>query len=304
MTQSIKGWIGRLALIGIGLVFLAAGGLKALDPEAFAEQVTGYGIIPASFSQIVVYTLLPFEVALGIALIVGYRRKLVIAAAVVMLVGFIGLLSYTWATGGDVSNCGCFGRFAERSPLETMAEDVAFIGLALVGLLAPAVTTGKRLRAGAVAASALATLAFLPMAPELPLDDIVTGLKSGMPIEDLGVALPDAAFSSGRHLVAILSLEQEESGPVVDAMSEMAAGEGAPGMAVLYADSEEVKDAFFWMHAPPYPMYQVAGNEMRALYRRLPRFFMVEDGQVTSVWDSLPEAKTLMASAGTQNQEI
>lgn len=298
MLPTIKHWIGRLALVAIGLVLLAAGVLKALDPEGFASQVEGYEIVPAGAAMAVAYALITLEVALGVALLVDWKRRWTVGAAVVLLVGFLGLMSYTWATGGNVSECGCFGRFAKRTPLETILEDVGFIVLALAGLLARRrEPDGGGGRLAAVGVAALAALAFLPLAPSLPLDDIVTGLKPGMAFEDLNLSLPDAAFSKGTHLVALLALEEEASGEAADKLGELAAQPGAPAVAVLYADDEEVKDAFFWSHAPSYPMYQVIHEEMRALYRRLPRFFLVEDGVVTKVWETMPEQETVLASA-------
>jgi len=101
--------------------------------------------------------------------------------------------------------------------------------------------------------------------------------------------------------VALLALKEEASGKAADELSALAARPGAPAVAVLYSDSEEVKDEFFWSHAPSYPMYQVIHEEMRALYRRLPRFFLVEDGMVTKVWESMPEQETVLASARAQS---
>src|SRR6266850_6465163 len=59
----IKGWIGRLALIAMGGVFLLAGGLKALDPDGFTEQVRGYAFVPTALASAVTYTLIPIEIA-------------------------------------------------------------------------------------------------------------------------------------------------------------------------------------------------------------------------------------------------
>jgi len=302
MQTTIKHWIGRLALVAIGLVLLAAGALKALDPEGFASQVEGYKIVPASVSMAVAYVIVTIEVALGAALVLDYKRRWAVTAAVVLLTGFLGLMAYTWATGGNVSECGCFGRFVKRTPLETVLEDLGFIVLTLAGLLARRrEPDGGGGRLAGVALSAVAVLAFMPLAPSLPLDDIVTGLKPGMAFDDLNLSLPDAAFSKGTHLVALLALSEEASGKAADELSALAAQPGAPAVAVLYSDSEEVKDEFFWSHAPSYPMYQVIREEMRALYRRLPRFFLVEDGMVTKVWESMPEQETVLASARAQS---
>jgi uncharacterized membrane protein YphA (DoxX/SURF4 family) len=316
---NLKHGIGRLALIAIGLVFLAAGGLKALNPEGFTETVRGYGLLPGGAAPLVTYTLVPLEVALGVTLILGFMRRWAVGAAVVILLGFLGLMGYIWATGGDISECGCFGSLVERTPVETILEDLLFMGIALLGLLARREEgkTGALQRATAPAVAVM-TAAFLPLAAGVPVEalevamaknlgwnlSLVTRLTPGMTEEELRLSLPDTAISEGRHLVSLLDLEVEEvSGPVTEALNVLAGSPGAPSVAVLYSNDEEIKDAFFWSHAPSFPMYQVLPEEMRGLYRRLPRFFLMEDGIVTDVWDAMPVAETLVAAAG-QVQEM
>ncbi len=301
----LKAWVGRLALAAIGIVFIAAGGLKALDPEGFTESVRGYGVIPDSTAPAVTYTLLPLEVALGVALLLDFHRKWAVGTAVALLLGFVGLLGYTWATGGDVSACGCFGRFAERTAGQTLAEDLAFLGLALLGLLAPKRSEAGGMGRGALtAAVALATLVLIPVAPALPLDGLVTSLRPGVALEELHLSLPDAAFSEGRHLVALLDLASEEvSGPAVEALGSLASAAGAPSVAVLYPNDEDVKDAFFWSWAPACPMYHVIPEEMRGLYRRLPRYFLVDEGVVTGVWNSMPAPEEVVEGPSVVAQE-
>ena len=285
--------------MAIGLVFIASGFLKALDPEGFTATVVGYGILPAAAAPLAARALLPLEAALGAALLVDYRRRWGVSVAVILLAGFVGLLGYTWATGGDVASCGCFGRFADRTPLETLGEDIGFMAIALLGLLAPArAAAGGKARGALTAGTAVAALLLALAAPSLPLDDLVTKLKPGATVEDLHLTLPDTAISDGRHLVALLSLAQEDvSGPAVEALNQLSASPGAPAVAVLYPDKEEVKDAFFWSWAPAFPMYRVGADEMRALYRRLPRYFLVENGVVKRVWNIMPEADVLITNA-------
>jgi len=300
----VRGWTGRLALLFMAGVFLLAGALKALDPASFTEQVAKYAILPASWAPAVTYTLIPFEIAVGAALLLDYRRRWAIGSAVLLLAGFLGLMAWTWHKGGDVGECGCFGRFVERTPAETVAEDLIFLAVALLGFLAPArAEAGGRFRGAMVALSAAAAVVFLPLAPGLPLDDFVTGLKPGVALDDLKLSLPDASLAKGRHLVALLALKEEPSASAADALNQLASEAGTPPIAVIYADEEEVKDAFFWSHAPVYPMYQVVHGEMRRLYRRLPRFFLLEDGVVKAVWETLPAAATLTASVAGGAQE-
>jgi uncharacterized membrane protein YphA (DoxX/SURF4 family) len=297
MLGSIKVWIGRLALIATGGVFIAAGVLKALDPARFVEQTAAYGILPGPLAAPVAYGLLVYEISLGTALVLDYRRRIAVPAAVVTFVGFIGLMAYTWAAGGDVGSCGCFGNLVERTPAETLIEDLVFLAIALLGLLAPPrVRPGGRARAGAVAAMGAAALVVIPIAPALPLDGLVTALKPGVSLADLKLSLPDPSLKEGRHLVALLDLKAEETGPAAAALNALAGAPGSPSVAAIHADEDEVKDAFFWSHGPSFPMHRVVHEEMRRLYRRLPRYFLLEDGVVKAVWERLPETDTLTAS--------
>lgn len=312
--------IGRLSLVAIGLVFVAAALLKALNPAAFTETVRGYGLLPDALAPAVTYTLLPLEMALGAALILDYRRRLSVAVTVALLVGFLGLMGYTEATGGDVSKCGCFGSLAQRTAAEVVVEDLGFIALALLGLLAGPARPGPalKLKAAAVGLAAAGTVAYLPFAAGVPVErlegwlakrhgvhlPLVTRLSPGMAVDDLQVSVPDAAFSEGRYLVALLDLEQEDvSGEAASALNRIAAVPGAPRVAVLYANEEDVKDAFFWSWAPAYPMYRILPEEMQGLQRRLPRFFLVEDGVVRDVWNSMPEPEVVLAAATVREEE-
>ncbi len=131
----------------------------------------------------------------------------------------------------------------------------------------------------------------------------MTGLKPGVALEDLRLSLPDASLAKGRHLVALLALKEEASTRAADALNALAAVSGVPPIAVIYTDEEEVKDAFFWAHAPVYPMYQVVHGEMRRLYRRLPRFFLIDDGRVKAVWEAIPPPGSLKATIAVAKQE-
>jgi len=301
--RRLLGWIGRLALVVMGGVFLLAGGLKALDPAGFTEQVAGYGIGPASLAPVVTYTLIPLEIAVGMALLLDYRRCWAVGIAAGLLVGFLGLMAWTWHNGGNVGECGCFGRFVERTPAETVIEDLGFLVASLAGLLTPARGLEGKARGGVVLASALFAAGFLPIAPALPLDRFVTGLAPGVRLDDLKLSLPDASLQTGRHLVALLALKEEASTKAADGLNALAAQPGTPSIAAIYADEEQVKDTFFWAHAPAYPMYQVVHGEMRRLYRRLPRFFLLEDGMVKTVWETLPGASAIDSSATLARRE-
>ena len=112
----------------LGLVFIVAGILKAVDPTEFVRQIETYGIVSGSLAVILAYTLLPLEIGLGSALLAGYRARLAAAATVILLLVFMSATAYAWSQG-KTEGCGCFGSIASRTPGQVLVEDTGLLGL-------------------------------------------------------------------------------------------------------------------------------------------------------------------------------
>lgn len=87
-------------------VFVYAGGVKLLDPEAFAVLIDSYGIVPDPLLMPVAVGLPLLEVIAGLGLALDVRGSL--SAISGLLVVFIAILLYGIHMGLDV-DCGCFG---------------------------------------------------------------------------------------------------------------------------------------------------------------------------------------------------
>lgn len=125
--------IGRLAAIGLGIVFVLAGTLKVADPWSFLGSLPAYGIPPVL--RVPITVLMPtVEVVLGAMLLAGWRTRTASLAAAGVLGAFSAVIAYGWSTG-TLQDCGCFGPMLKRTPPEALAQDAAFIGLAVLGLL-------------------------------------------------------------------------------------------------------------------------------------------------------------------------
>ena len=106
MNDLITRWIYRITRWGLALIFIYAGGLKLINPQAFAVIIEAYGLIPESW-VLPVAVLLPLaEVVAGIGLIFDIRGSL--GAIAGLLVLFMAILGYGMWMGLDV-DCGCFG---------------------------------------------------------------------------------------------------------------------------------------------------------------------------------------------------
>jgi len=61
-----------LVRVVIGVTLVWAGVVKMLDPLAFADAIAGFQIVPRVFINLVALSLPPFEILLGVALILGF----------------------------------------------------------------------------------------------------------------------------------------------------------------------------------------------------------------------------------------
>lgn len=109
-----------LARWGLAVVFLWAGIPKLLDPHAFAQVIGAYGLLPDPLVLPAAVLLPAAEIVIAIGLLVN--RAHCLQAAAVLLVLFVGVLSYGIFLGLDI-DCGCFG---PEDP-----EHEAFAGLRL-----------------------------------------------------------------------------------------------------------------------------------------------------------------------------
>lgn len=99
--------------------------VKQLYPLGFSETIAPW------FSRI----LIGIEMALGILILQNnYLKKLIIPATILLLVVFIGHLSYeTFLSGGNTGNCGCFGELLPMTPIEAIIKNV--VAVILLGWL-------------------------------------------------------------------------------------------------------------------------------------------------------------------------
>ncbi|MGA8255121.1 MAG: MauE/DoxX family redox-associated membrane protein [Nocardioides sp.] len=129
----MKAWLGLLARLVVGAVWIWAGLIKLPDPSASVESVRAYELLPASLVEPVGYLLPPLEVVLGAALVLGVMTRGAALLSMVLLAAFIFGISWAWASGLKI-DCGCFGDgganpdAASQYPWE-IARDVGLLAL-------------------------------------------------------------------------------------------------------------------------------------------------------------------------------
>ncbi len=289
---------GHLARVALALIFLAAGILKAIDPDEFARQIAGYGIVGPELAHLGAPLLIALEFTLGIALIVGFRPRTTPIIVGVMLLAFIAIEGYG-ISQGRTEACGCFGAYVQRTPQQVILEDLLFIGLAVVSLWGLRGWSGPARRPAtiAVVAGALLSLGFTVASPHLPLEPIVTSLTAGRSIDDLGIAASVPGLERGRHFVALIDVTDDASAETAARLDAIVQSPDAPRVIALTPATEEERLAFTLMTIPEFDLQNIDRPILKRLYRRLPRFFLVDAGKVVAVYDGgVPEPADLLSS--------
>lgn len=301
-------WVGTFAGAFLGGVLLFAVWAKALDPGAFADQIRLEKLDFLLPAQAVALIALALETGLGLALLLGVRRKWVLLPTILLVAFFLFLTGRAWyltAHGlrSEAEACGCFGNLVQRTPAEAFWQDLlllvpplllAFLGRERRAPLFPPARTAVAVL------GALAVVVFAWKAPELPLDDLATRLRPGVQVEGicagsgdericLGSIVPE--LREGEHLVVMSKLD-EELAKSVDALNSYATDSRStadkPTLWVLASSTPEELRAFFWKWGPVFEIRETPPELLRPLYRRLPRAFMVKDGRVIRTFRGMP----------------
>ncbi len=304
--------LGHFGGIFLGAVLLIAAWAKALDPPAFAQQITSEGLdflIPAGPLAIFALAL---EVALGSALVLCVRRWWILLPSAGLVVFFLFLTGRTyWRSLQGIepeAGCGCFGNLVQRTPAEAFWQDALLMVPALaLAFLGWRWSAGfPRLRLAVIAALTIATIIFAWKAPELPLDDLATRLKPGVepltwcagsggdsPRVCMDGILPELA--EGEHVVVLADVTDEAFADEVEGLNEYRWNGAGPALWLVTGNTEEELFGFRFTRGPAFEIREAPPALLKPLYRTLPRSFLVRDGKVTTTYRGLPPLAELAA---------
>lgn len=132
-TRSWKDWVGLVARIIPGVVFIYAGAVKIVDTEAFRANILAYQLVGWNVAEILSLVLPVLEIAAGVLLVVGLFTRLAAASIFLMLLMFMGGIAWVWSQGINI-DCGCFGTGGEVDASQTqyplkMAENLGMATL-------------------------------------------------------------------------------------------------------------------------------------------------------------------------------
>lgn len=120
----------------LGLVFIFSGFVKAVDPLGsaykFADYFTAFKLGFLEFVALPLAILLAaFELILGIALILGYHRRVVYKILLWFML-FFTVLTFILAIFNPVSDCGCFGDALILTNWETFFKNIVLMLFVLI----------------------------------------------------------------------------------------------------------------------------------------------------------------------------
>ena len=105
---SIRPWVGTVARVVLGGIWIWAAWSKLGNPRGFVQAVRAYDVTPEWMSKAIGYGLPVLEVCIGVLLILGIvTRAAAIVSGLLLFVFLIGLIQAS--ARGLKLECGCFG---------------------------------------------------------------------------------------------------------------------------------------------------------------------------------------------------
>ncbi len=139
--------LNYLLITLLSLFMMFSGLVKINDPigtalkmeeyfEVFANRISPafHGFVP--FALAIGIAMCVFEVALGLALLINYRRNLVLWLLLLLMI-FFSFLTFYSAYTDAVRDCGCFGTLIQLKPWHSFYKDIVLDVMILVLIFQP-----------------------------------------------------------------------------------------------------------------------------------------------------------------------
>lgn len=136
-----------IARILTGLLFIFSGLVKAIDPrglaykmEEFFEAWGNAGFMKSMMESLGHYSLsfsmimITLEVVVGVALLIGWQKRITTWVLLLLMLFFTFLTSYVLFSG-KIRACGCFGDCIPLTPMQTFTKDIILLIFALLLLI-------------------------------------------------------------------------------------------------------------------------------------------------------------------------
>lgn len=108
MKRGWRPWILLVLRLTVGGIFVYSGALKIWSPQAFADGIFTFQILPGSFIAPLALALPSLEVIIGALLITGWQLRASSFSVIILCLVFLFAILQALVRGLEV-NCGCFG---------------------------------------------------------------------------------------------------------------------------------------------------------------------------------------------------
>ncbi|HEX8358065.1 MAG TPA: BT_3928 family protein [Segetibacter sp.] len=120
----------------VGVLFIFSGLIKANDPMGLSYKMQEFfEVWGMSFfnDYTLAFALImnAFEIVAGVAILIGWRIKLISWLLLLLIIFFTFLTGYALLSG-KIKTCGCFGDCIPLTPLQSFIKDLALLALILV----------------------------------------------------------------------------------------------------------------------------------------------------------------------------
>jgi uncharacterized membrane protein YphA (DoxX/SURF4 family) len=105
--------VWRILAVVLGILFVYAGAVKALEPVRFAGDIENYHLLPWTVGVRLAFYLPWLEILCGLALIFRRLYSGALVLLLVLMLVFIGATISAKSRGLDIS-CGCFGHVSDQ----------------------------------------------------------------------------------------------------------------------------------------------------------------------------------------------
>jgi putative oxidoreductase len=122
--------VRRTLEIVLGGLFFYVGLQKLLHPYEFAEAVLAYQMLPVSLVGVAAATLPWVEIAAGLCLAAGLKRRSCLLILAGLLAAFLVVILITLARGLKI-DCGCGLFFQRQVGLAAISEDLFLLAWAM-----------------------------------------------------------------------------------------------------------------------------------------------------------------------------
>jgi uncharacterized membrane protein YphA (DoxX/SURF4 family) len=140
-TAQVLPWLGTVARVALGVVWVAAGLVELPDPAASERAVRAYQLAPEAVVPVVAFGPPVLEIAIGALPLAGAFVRPAAVVSVLLLAGSVAAVASAWVRGLTI-DCGCFGGGGQVDADETaylteIVRDVVLLAAALLLALRP-----------------------------------------------------------------------------------------------------------------------------------------------------------------------